>query len=277
MHRTTAFGAVDLDTAAVDLARRLASLRRFLDAAHELLTISQYTFSQFKRHNRQIITLMEIARTTLTNAGIKLHLFTCCHSAMLPYKAVYYELLSILHHNRHNIDLNLRDRMSRLLFALSTRFVIVRKGDSSHLNWPADVDTWSRWRTKPSSDIRRRFRVSSSTRHEPERYASLMPPPDAFPPGRRELSIDLPLRGRSLRRDSQVSANATRVARTASPRRQSQLSFRADPAIENTPPSPSDLVGGVSRQRRSFGIFCTGKKSVMVRSAERKERAMSKR
>jgi hypothetical protein len=54
MHRTTAFGAVDLDTAAVDLARRLASLRRFLDAAHELLTIGQYSFSQFKRHNRQV-------------------------------------------------------------------------------------------------------------------------------------------------------------------------------------------------------------------------------
>lgn len=111
---------------------------------------------------------------------------------MLPYKAVYYDVLSILHHNRHNIDLNLRgiwpvlwpansvlstkckDRMSRLLFALSTRFVIVRKGDSAHLN-PTNADAWSHWRTKPSSDMSRRFRVSSSTTLEPARYASLMP------------------------------------------------------------------------------------------------------
>jgi hypothetical protein len=54
MNGTTVFGAVDLDTAAVGLARRLASLRRFLDAAHELLTISHFTFSQFKRYSRQV-------------------------------------------------------------------------------------------------------------------------------------------------------------------------------------------------------------------------------
>jgi hypothetical protein len=56
MHHTTAFGVVDLDTVAGDLARRLSSLRHFIDAAHELLTISHLSFSQFKEHSQQVCT-----------------------------------------------------------------------------------------------------------------------------------------------------------------------------------------------------------------------------
>jgi hypothetical protein len=72
-------------------------------------------------------------------------------------------------------DKNPKDRVSRLLFALSTRFVIIRNDDSSHLNLPTDADAWSRWRTIPAGDMRRKFSRSSSTQGEPARYASMMP------------------------------------------------------------------------------------------------------
>ena len=51
---TTVFVMGDLDTAAGDLARRFSSLQHFLDAAHELLTIKHYSFSQFKIHSQQV-------------------------------------------------------------------------------------------------------------------------------------------------------------------------------------------------------------------------------
>jgi len=198
MHHTVSSGGIDLQTAARGLTRRLSSFRYFLDAAQEFLGyISQLAFSEFRRHSEQIISLMELAGTTLVRAGIRLHLFTSCETTLLPYKSIYYDLLGVLRHNRHDIEIGLRDRMSRLLFALDTRF-LVSHGDSFHLSWPADADAWSRWRTNPMQNIRRKYLVSSCTvDDEPEYYASLMPPPDAFPPGRRELSIDHFTRGRS--------------------------------------------------------------------------------
>ena len=128
-------------------------------------------------------------------AGIRLYLFTSCETVLLPYKSIYYELLGVLRHNRHNIGIENRgnlqpsnpvfprlnekyseDRMSRLLFALDTRF-LVSHGDSFHLSWPTDADAWSRWRTNPTHNIHRRYLVSSRTvdSDEPECYASLMP------------------------------------------------------------------------------------------------------
>lgn len=104
-------------------------------------------------------------------------------------------------------------------------------------------------------------------------FISFRKAPDAFPPGRSELSIDpSSQRGRIARRTSRSSVSGSSVRRAASPRRQSHPRLRADPPTENTPPSTqSRPVCGV-RQRRSFGIFCTGKKSVVGRPVERRGR-----
>lgn len=55
-----------------------------------------------------IVVLCQLAGTTLVRAGIRLHLFTSCETALLPFKAIYYELLVHLRHNRRNIELGLR-------------------------------------------------------------------------------------------------------------------------------------------------------------------------
>ena len=179
------------------------------------------------------------------------------------------------------------DRLNRLLFALSTRFVIIRQGDSFHLSRPLVSDAWSRWRTTPSTSIRHRLTVSSTSPQEPDSDVDLMPrrsplslpspcmqiihfhkAPDAFPPGRRELSIDLSSeRGRVARRIPSLSVSDSSVR----PRRESYPRLRADPPTEsNLLPAQSQPISGI-RQRRSFGIFCTGKNS-MGRPVERRGR-----
>ena len=92
--------------------------------------------------------------------------------------------------------------------------------------------------------------------------------PDAFPPGRRELSIDLSSeRGRVARRTPRLLVSDSSVRQ----RRESHPRLRADPPIENTlSPTQSQPVSG-GRQRRSFGIFCTGR-NLMGRPVERRGR-----
>lgn len=62
MHHTVSSSAVDLQAATRGLARRLASLRYFLDAAQEFLNyIRQLSLSEFRWLSEQVCILMSTA------------------------------------------------------------------------------------------------------------------------------------------------------------------------------------------------------------------------
>ncbi|KZP33272.1 hypothetical protein FIBSPDRAFT_847891, partial [Athelia psychrophila] len=108
----TSASNADFYAVARDLERRLSSLRTFLDAAHELLARAKLPCSEFKRCSREIVDLIETGRETLIRAGIKLYRFTSCPPGLLPYKSVYFGLLTVLRHNRHNIEPRIRGAFS---------------------------------------------------------------------------------------------------------------------------------------------------------------------
>jgi len=96
--------------------------------------------------------LNQIARGTLTRAGIKLHTFTSCPPSVSAHKEAYFDLLRALKAARHELDdSNLRckyqnsqrgflqtntslqlitDRIGQLLLPLHSWFVIHREGSS---------------------------------------------------------------------------------------------------------------------------------------------------
>ncbi|EGO02998.1 hypothetical protein SERLA73DRAFT_70471 [Serpula lacrymans var. lacrymans S7.3] len=243
---------VDLQKSSVDIARRLSCLQYFLSAAGELLTCSRLALSEFKRHGKKIIALMEIARTTLTRAGLKLHLFTSCSASFLPYKSVYFKLLLLLRFKRNNFTADLQGRLKRLLLPLSTRLVIRCKIDpysqlglDESLIKAGSCPSQRQWTLPGSSGT-----TSTARKHEvPDK---VMLPPDAFPVDSEQ--------GDSRNRTSTKFLYGTSTARSRPvhrqhPNRETKL---WDSGTENSPPA---VRSGPFPGRRNFGIFCGGRKT----------------
>jgi len=249
---------VDLRQWAGELAYRLGSLSHFMAAARELLDIIHHLSSEILlRHGRKIVTLVEISRATLTRAGLKLHLFTSCSSALQNYKTLYFDLLRALRGRRElisNSD-NLKDRVSRLLIPLSTGLVI-HPGDSPLVTSPSVAASSDR--DVPSSSPPEAAQAPRKTVRRPSvgdpapAPEELMPPPSSLPHRFRQPPSITPRGWGLLQADSDPGSGSIRMARTRSPR----PLHCVDP---EPPEEPPDVVRPVIAQRRTqrFGIFCT--------------------
>ncbi|KZV68618.1 hypothetical protein PENSPDRAFT_509075 [Peniophora sp. CONT] len=121
--------SVDLKTHAGELASRLSSMRQFKPAAEELLLMLRREVrpETFRMQTRKIVTLIEIARATLSRAGVRLYSFASCAPALLPFKKVYFELLRALRARRSAItEVNVQARADKLLVPLSSCIIVHR-------------------------------------------------------------------------------------------------------------------------------------------------------
>ncbi|KAI0321314.1 hypothetical protein OF83DRAFT_1100245 [Amylostereum chailletii] len=263
----------DLDLApsrAGDLARRLAALHSFVPATRELLSITHnLRHESSARRARKVIALVEIARSTLSRAGIKPHQFTACAPALLPFKSVYFDLLRALQ-ERYDVivETDLQDRAKRLLLPLSSWLVIERNAGvkeatitagGSSLSGPASPASPSTSPfPSPSVNIRRE-KSNSTLASSPRRLSPApvpsMPPPSTFPDRKKTSDI---MRERSPQRVERLWG-VEGYARTRTPRQCSTL-----------PPEISDekfkldgahVTAAAKQPARRFGIFCTGGKS----------------
>ncbi|RDB23750.1 hypothetical protein Hypma_009324 [Hypsizygus marmoreus] len=243
MARAIPLPVIDLrmETVVLDIAVRLGSLIHFLDATAELQTCRTLSPHDFQRLSRKIVRLTEIARQTLTAAGIQPYQFNSCPPAFLRFKAAYVELLQMLGERRQDIDVALEERVKKLLVPLSPGFHIIRSGGSTPApllfaaaaaKMPIPDD-----RAGPSTPPTCQKPVSTTTAP-----AALMPPPDAFT--FKSASPVLP---------AKYSAREHRLWNIESPPSRQQRSHSPEVDQENVVPPPwfrRPLQG-------HFGIFCT--------------------
>ncbi|KAG1773346.1 hypothetical protein EV702DRAFT_1130332 [Suillus placidus] len=86
---------------ALELTERLCSQKHFRDGINDLLKFSHSEDSEFQRYGRKIIALTEVARSTLTRVGVKLHLFIVCSQTFLPLKSAYFKMLILIRRRKH--------------------------------------------------------------------------------------------------------------------------------------------------------------------------------
>lgn len=240
---------VDLNANAVDIACRLGSLVCFLEAVEELKTCSGLVSSEFRRHSRKIISLIEVARRTLTAAGISLHMFRSCSPTSAPFRTAYVELLKILKERRYDVEEILQERVKHLLQPLSSGFFIQRRGDPT---LPPLLQMPTPSSTRGSHDRSHNLTSRPATvARMAASYTSLMPPPDAFPVVLTHKPIKKALS--SLHRrlwDPEIFISPSPRRHVRSPDREQENEF------------PLSRFAQARPIPRRFGIFCTGKGSM---------------
>ncbi|KZV70538.1 hypothetical protein PENSPDRAFT_651419 [Peniophora sp. CONT] len=202
------------------------------------------TFNE--RQARKIITLIEIARSTLTRAGLKLHSFASCPPALTSHKEAYFSLLEALKYRRQHIDDNtLKERAARLLLPLSSGLVIRRRSTSvtSDGRTPPPDETGS------DAEPQGLRRTAAPPRRLPPAPPLAMPPPSALPsakdatPPEPQASAQQPL------------WRVERLARTRSRPSQKHI---PPPEIVSGDDQPPVIYTVQRVQPRKFGIFCSG-------------------
>ncbi|KAJ7161008.1 hypothetical protein C8R46DRAFT_1106206 [Mycena filopes] len=238
----------------------------FLSAASELRSCGKLHPAEFQKHSRKIIRLIETARDRLeAEPGISLFLFTSSpKGTTFGWRDVYFDLLRMLQQRRNDVDKALQGRANSLLVRLSSNFV----GRQSVT--PAA-------RMSLPEESRRALAMGLTTctpRPEPDpnsnsNSSTIMPPPDAFPPGS----------ARSFRRRKRMlpflflaPEPAARARKRARHHREQE---NQSPATSSTSlPTPTSPESGSSAPNvtgaryksppltRRFGIFCTAKSSM---------------
>ncbi|KAJ7858622.1 hypothetical protein B0H14DRAFT_2748216 [Mycena olivaceomarginata] len=244
----------DLQTDAVRLYIAFQSQLNpeFLGAATELLScVATLSPTEFRRHSRKIIRLIETARDTLEASGISLYLFTAASCQTAKWKDVYFDLLRMLQIRRADIGDCLKARTNSLLVRLSSNFVSHQSAAASS-SFPA--------RTSLPDKSRESLALSIATwTPQPESGNTTaphltMPPPDAFPP---RAPQSFPRRKRSRPLLPFLVPPAVSSSRKRERHRNQQ---------ENEIPAPESAsatyVYKPSPLTKRFGIFCTGKKSM---------------
>ncbi|KAF7326692.1 hypothetical protein MVEN_02606400 [Mycena venus] len=171
----------DLQSDAVRLCIALQSQlnEEFLGAAAELLScVATLSTTEFRRHTRKIIRLIETARDTLEASGISLFLFTTASCQRGKCKDAYFDLLRMLQARRNDIDDALQARANSLLIRLSSNFI--GRESSAALRSPR-----ARISLPEKSRLALALGITTCT-PQPAKSSNtgriIMPPPDAFPP-----------------------------------------------------------------------------------------------
>ncbi|KAJ7080015.1 hypothetical protein B0H15DRAFT_493028 [Mycena belliarum] len=228
---------VDMRSDAVRLCITLQSPLNFafLSAASELLSCARLPSVEFRMHSRKIIRLIETARDKLEASGIPLYLFTSCPKPrQCQYKAVYFDLLRMLHARRRDVDPALQARTKTLLIRLSSNF-IGRSGAAASQVAPARLQLPENLKQTLAMGI------TTCTPYPPTFPAgNTMPSPDAFPP----------VRYRKRRRHAPFVV--------APPRKRTRCGHDQ----ENEIPAPVAYTYKAPPLTKRFGIFCTPKSSM---------------
>ncbi|KAF5376067.1 hypothetical protein D9615_007681 [Tricholomella constricta] len=242
---------IDLQARGVDFARRLGSLIHFVEAGRELQACRSLPSKDFRRHCRKIVTLIEIARKTLTEAGIKVHLFSPCPASLALCKSAYVDLLHMLNERRIDVDPALEERVKKLVFPLSSGFQIIRKDEPYPSPLPSATPT-----IKAQATLRQPGPIAFNARNPALIPAvpvtAMMPPPDAFPVAPSALN------GLAKRREPKLPGRYWDVVLPPRNRRSSRRGSNLEDEQENVSPPPRLLRPAPRR----FGIFCTGKTSM---------------
>ncbi|KDR78276.1 hypothetical protein GALMADRAFT_245371 [Galerina marginata CBS 339.88] len=255
-----------------NLTYRIGSLLNFLSAAQEILDSFTLPSSRFFISQKQIITLVELARKTLESAGIVLYLWASCPERFVAHKVAYIEMLRMLQANQELVDTNLQRRLRVLLMPLTSHFSASRGQDCQSLILPSShTPSDSRSTSFNTHSVERTRRPSVS--HEAR--SSSMLPPNEFPHPERVNSH--PYNPYSISRrpprlwhtNELASSSVTRRSRSQSPTRGSRHDADVKIDQENVAPEPVAFRQAPSRQR--FGIFLTGKSS-MLGNYNRKDR-----
>ncbi|KAJ7699364.1 hypothetical protein B0H17DRAFT_307850 [Mycena rosella] len=243
---------MDLHSDAVRLCIALQSPLNpgFLCAATHLLSCGTIPPTEFRKHSRKIIRLIETARDRLEASGISLYLFTSCQQPKCTYKAVYFDLLRMLHARRCEVDVALKARTNSLLIRLSSNFVGRNFLATSHV-------------TSATMLLPEKLRhplamgITTCTPQPPKSTApcSSMPAPDAFPPSPALLTR----RRKRPRRSEPFSVVPEVVAR---PRKRARVAADRENQIPVSAPAPVTYVYKAPPLTKRFGIFCTGKTSM---------------
>ncbi|KAF9256217.1 hypothetical protein L218DRAFT_1081478 [Marasmius fiardii PR-910] len=166
------------------LASRLRRLDDLLDALRELHQLLQTaTEKDISAHGTEIISLVEVAQSTLTKAKIHLWRYSPCPAHFQPHKRLYFLVLKELKTRKFCFDISLRRRWGVLVFHLSEDFKwggSYRDFYTTTLATPKESLGQSR---NPSGNVSTALRDSHLTQS--------MPPPSAFPSSEGISSLSL--------------------------------------------------------------------------------------
>ncbi|KAG1893950.1 uncharacterized protein F5891DRAFT_1195754 [Suillus fuscotomentosus] len=120
--------ALDSRRVTLELTTHLCSQDHLLHGIDEIMKFEHSEDAELQRHGRKIISLAEVARSTLRRLNVGLYLFIACSEALLPFKSAYFKLLLFIERRKHAFGTDLNERISRLLDPLYTRFVVCGAG-----------------------------------------------------------------------------------------------------------------------------------------------------
>ncbi|KAJ7456947.1 hypothetical protein FB451DRAFT_598774 [Mycena latifolia] len=247
---------VDLHTDAVALCIALQAETNpaFLSAATDLLSCANLPPTEFRRHSRKIIRLIETARDRLEASGISLYLFTSCQQPKCLYKSVYFDLLRMLHARRGDVDPALQARTSALLIRLSSNFVGRDSAAGAQVR-PARIELPDKSRQALAMGI-------TTCTPQPSTSAATcprMPPPDAFPPA---AAPPTRRRKRLRRAASQSFLVVPAEAASAPARKRTRRASEQENEVPAPVPPPGTYTYKSPPLTKRFGIFCTAKTSM---------------
>lgn len=237
---------VNLQSRASALATRLGSFQYFLEAARELLTADNLSSSQFRRHSRKIIRLIEIAEKSLAAFGVPIYSFLSCPPNKMPFRAAYVDLLLMLEQRSNDVDILLEGRVRRLLSPLHSTLTMPFNSSGPPTRTPATAKIRQPI-TEPGPSMNAIPADTTSS--------SLMPPPDSLPRPAARTPTPRTHGRRGRRRLWRVEIRPLDNGQPFG-RPPSRLPD-TETEQENTLPSASPRI--IRPPPRRFGIFCTGK------------------
>ncbi|KAF8192745.1 hypothetical protein K438DRAFT_1829574 [Mycena galopus ATCC 62051] len=249
-------GRTDLQRDAVRLCIALQSELNpeFLGAATELLScLATLSPTEFRRHSRKIIRLIETARDRLEASGISLYLFTASYQKS-KWKDVYFDLLRVLQAHRADVDDALQARTNSLLIRLSSNFV----GRESSV---ASTSAHPRISLPEQSRASLSLGITTCTPQPPAESLNAtsacitMPPPDAFPP-------NVPHSFRRRKRRSTPLLPFWVPPEVTSPRKRGRHNTEQENEIPGPELPSATYAYKLPPLTKRFGIYCTGKSSM---------------
>ncbi|KAG1816803.1 uncharacterized protein BJ212DRAFT_1576961 [Suillus subaureus] len=181
--------ALDSRRVTRELTTRLCSKDHLLHGIDDIMKFEHSEDYELQRYGRKIISLIEVARSTLKRLQVELYLFVACSVALLPFKSAYFKLLLFIERRKHAFGSDLDKRISRLLDPLYSRFVVCYGGVDPRAQLgikglPAPPDIPATWKSTIHPVVPG---VSSAQRQE-DVASDIMLSPDAF--ARKKARLD---------------------------------------------------------------------------------------
>ncbi|KAG1767367.1 hypothetical protein EV702DRAFT_754553 [Suillus placidus] len=182
--------ALDSRRVTRELTARLCSKDHLLHGINDIMKFEHSEDCELQRYARKIISLTEVARSTLKRLKVELYLFVACSQAFLPLKSAYFALLLFIERRKHAFGSDLDERISRLLHPLYSRFVICCGGVDPRAQLglkglPAPPDIPATWKSTVQPAVPA---TAVSSAQKRDTASDIMLPPDSFARKRERLA-----------------------------------------------------------------------------------------